>query len=120
MKFVSFIAFLFFLGAASVQLNDPDSYVWVIIYGSIALLTLAALFNQYFPLTTLISAFIYLLAVLWFSPNLVNTSLEAFSSVQMKNQQHELVRETWGLLISFLWCAILYQKTSTTNKSKNK
>ncbi len=120
MKFISFIAFIFFLGAASVQLNDPDSYVWIIIYGSIALLTLATLFNQYFPLTTLISAFVYLLAVLWFSPNLINTSVEAFSSVQMKNQQHELVRETWGLLISFLWCAVLYLKINTADKSINK
>jgi len=119
MKFFSFIAFLLFLSAACVQLNDPDPFLWISIYGSIAILSLASVFNHYYPSSTLILTFIYLFAVIWLSPNFLNTSLDAFASVQMKNELHELVRESWGLLICLIWSSYLYMMTKVILKKKN-
>ena len=118
MKFFSFLAFLLFVSAAYVQLNDPDPYIWASLYTLIAILSLATTFNYQLPSITLILTFIYLFAVICLSPNFLNTSLEAFSSIQMKNQQHELVRETWGVFICFIWSSYLYSMTKNTSKNK--
>lgn len=108
MKVASGFAFLLFAMAVAVQYNDPDSFVWMSVYGVLAVLSFAALLNRYYPRLTAALAVAYLAAVLWLSPNFLHTSLEAFSSVRMKNLQHELVRETWGLLICFVWAIVLW------------
>jgi hypothetical protein len=107
LKVASGLAFLLFAAAVLVQYNDPDALFWMLIYGSIAALSLAAFFDRYYPRITAALALVYLIAVFWFLPNFLNTSLEAFSSVRMKNVEHELVRETWGLLICFVWTLVL-------------
>lgn len=110
MRIASGIAFLLFATAVVVQYNDPDPLIWTLIYGLMAALSVTAVANRYFPRITAALALAYLVAALWLSPNLLNTSLEAFSSVHMKNLQHELVRETWGLLICFAWATVLWRR----------
>ncbi len=106
-RIASGVAFLVFASALAVQYNDPDPLIWVLVYGLIATLSIAAIADSYFPRFTAVLAFVYLVAMLCLSPNFMNTSLEAFSSIDMKNLEHELVRETWGLLICFSWAVVL-------------
>lgn len=102
------VAFLVFAMFVAVQYNDPDPLVWMLIYGAVALLSLAAAFNYFFPRTTAVVAIAFLAATLWMSPNFLHTSLAAFSSVGMMNERHELVREAWGLLICFTWISVVF------------
>jgi hypothetical protein len=102
------VAFLVFAVFVAVQHNDPDPLVWMPIYGAVALLSLAAAFNRYFPRLTAAVAVAFLAATLWVSPNFLHTSTAAFSSVGMLNEQHELVREAWGLLICFTWIVVVW------------
>ena len=92
MRIASGVAFLLFASALAVQYNDPNPLIWMLVYGSIAALSIAAIADFYFPRLTTALVLVYLVAVLWLSPNFLNTSLEAFSSVDMKNLEHELVR----------------------------
>jgi len=101
------VAFLVFAAFVAVQYNDPDPYIWMPIYGAVALLSLAAAFNRYYPRLTFSLALVYLVATLWYAPNFPYTSMAAFSSVGMINEQHELVREAWGLLICLVWVSVV-------------
>jgi hypothetical protein len=40
------VAFMLF---AFVQLNDPDPFIWIVIYGAMAVLCVLAIFRMYYP-----------------------------------------------------------------------
>jgi hypothetical protein len=48
-RVINFILAILFLLFAFVQLNDPDPYLWIAIYGVMAILAVLAMFNIYKP-----------------------------------------------------------------------
>lgn len=104
---VAFLMTLVMLYAVVVQLNDPDSVFWVILYGATVLtsaLVVAGMRIQ--PFLWLLLG-VYLAAVLWLSPALPNTSLEAFAALSMKGSVEELVRELWGMVFCAVWTLVM-------------
>src|SRR5690606_19751842 len=59
MKVLNFILAALFLLFAFVQVNDPDSLLWILIYGSMAVLAVLAMFKIY-PRTVIIILLIVL------------------------------------------------------------
>ncbi|HYF68491.1 MAG TPA: transmembrane 220 family protein [Ohtaekwangia sp.] len=47
MKILNFILCVLFLVFAFVQVNDPDPFIWIIIYGIMAVLAVMAMFNYF-------------------------------------------------------------------------
>lgn len=47
MKIVNFLLAIMFLLFAFVQINDPDPVVWILIYGSLAVICVMAMFEVY-------------------------------------------------------------------------
>lgn len=47
MRIIHFILAVMFLTFAFVQVNDPDPVVWILIYGSMAVLSIMAIFEFY-------------------------------------------------------------------------
>lgn len=109
MRVASSIACLLFTVAMTLQYNDPDPFVWMLIYGFIAILSGLAIGKLYFPRITFALMLVYLLAVLSLAPNLLSTTFAALSSIHMQNLQDELVREAWGLLICLIWATVLWR-----------
>jgi len=90
-----------------VQLNDPDPVIWVALYGAAAALSLLAALDRYHFWPTLAVLALYAVGILYLSPALRDTSLDAFAAVGMENERQELVREFWGLIICAMWCGAL-------------
>lgn len=47
MRIVNFLFAIMFLVFAFVQINDPDPVIWILIYGSMAVLSIMAVFEFY-------------------------------------------------------------------------
>jgi hypothetical protein len=47
MKIVNLVLAVMFLAFAFVQINDPDPVLWILIYGSMAVICIMAAFNYY-------------------------------------------------------------------------
>ena len=97
-----------FILATVVQLNDPDPVLWMLVYGAVAALCLAALLRRL--IRPLLAAYMAVCAagVIYLSPRLADTSMQAFSSAGMNSVIEEEVRELWGLVICLTWSAVLY------------
>jgi hypothetical protein len=54
MKAVNLVLAAMFLLFAFVQVNDPDPALWILIYGSMAVVCILAAFGRYFPIALLI------------------------------------------------------------------
>lgn len=61
MKIINFILTLVFLLFAFVQVNDPDPFVWIIIYGNMAVLCVLAMFRMRFFYWLIASVILYLI-----------------------------------------------------------
>ncbi len=100
---------LVFLVFAALQLNDPDPEVWATLYGSAALLSLAAASGRRL---TLLSAFLCVGTLAWsltLLPQVRHVTLpEIFGSFTMKTAAIEESREGLGLLIVSVWMAVLW------------
>ena len=84
------------LGASVfVQYNDPDGIVWMFIYGYSILITVPAIFGLYSG-WSIPGALGYFLGFVYLVPS--------FESPYLKS---ELTREGGGLLIAFVWMAVL-------------
>lgn len=100
---------LIFILFAYLQLNDPDSWWWVLIYGLVAIVAILNLFGALKKRRTFETLIVFIiLLVIYFSnflawgkagfPDMVNYTDETVVVV-------EGIREYFGLLISF--CVIL-------------
>jgi len=102
--FFLFLGILFVLFAI-VQLNDPDPFIWFLIYMSTAAICFLAFRNIFFPLGTMLFALLaFIWAIILFPPSISDWwQLEEESkSLQMKMPGIEEARESMGLII----CAI--------------
>lgn len=105
MKVINFILALLFLAFAFVQVNDPDPWLWILIYGNMAVLCVLAMFRMYFKIWIIVSGVLYLI----YSAILFPGALEWFRSpdkallfddlAKMQNLYIEETREFLGLMI---------------------
>ncbi len=110
-KLITVIMIILFGYAIAVQLNDPDPYFWVALYGISLIASLGVLVALPMPGVLWVALGIYVAAIAWLSPNFANTSIEAFAAIGMKGDQEELVRELWGMVICALWtCVLIFQE----------
>jgi len=105
MKVINFFLALLFLAFAFVQVNDPDPWLWILIYGNMAVLCVLAMFRMYFKIWIIVSGVLYLI----YSAILFPGALEWFRSpdkallfddlAKMQNLYIEETREFLGLMI---------------------
>jgi len=103
---------LMFALSALLQLNDPDTTIWIVMYISCAACCLLVFTNVNIVYACLMLA---LVSLLWgtglFSDLLLNPALidwsEVMTASSMKSAQTELTREIGGLLICFIWMLYL-------------
>ena len=105
----NYVMVLVFLVFIAVQYNDPDPLRWIAMYGAAVLVcVLGAVRKAHY----LVPALVGLISLMWavmLAPDVIGkvSFSELFASTQMKSAVVELGRETGGLLIVFLWMAIL-------------
>jgi hypothetical protein len=108
MRILNFILALMFLAFAFVQINDPDPVVWILIYGSMATLSIMAIF-QFYPKKFIIGILVLFLAYgvynLIYHPGVLewlrsDNKSDIFDDVKkMENLYIEESREFLGLMI---------------------
>lgn len=118
---INIILTILFLLFALVQFNDPDPFVWIIIYGSVALVSGLAIKNIYNRKVLLIIMTVCLIGSIYYFPGLIElVSDHEFGDLTktMKAEQPfiEESRESLGLLLSFL--ALLYHYTEAKKHPK--
>ena len=112
------MAFLFGLSAIA-QINDPDPFFWVLVYGAGSLVSLLYSFNK---LWWVFAAAVALAAGTWALTIVPDLTLSGFQNILeeigMSYVGVEAAREFSGLMIIGIWCVILALKskkhTSTT------
>ena len=115
-KWINWILFLLFTTFAYVQLNDPDPYVWVLIYGLVAILFGLSNFLrvpgwvlQIMIVGILIFAMFHL--GYFYDWLISDEKSELFGEMVYKKPHVEGTREFLGLLIAALAILFLYRKS---------
>ena len=67
MKIVHYSLAVLFLAFTSVQFNDPDPILWIIIYGAMVAVCILAALNKYYPKVMMVQGGLYLIycTLLW-------------------------------------------------------
>lgn len=122
MRYFHLIGALLFIAFAGVQLNDPDPFLWIFIYLSVAGVCILGFFSRYFPKITLALALMCLGYSLWFMPG-VNEWLMQDNRAQLfdnvAKMEHAFIEESREFL--GLWIAaatlLFYAYRGRTRKS---
>jgi hypothetical protein len=95
-----------FLLSAAVQVNDPDPWLWMPLYGfAAALAGLGAAGRLPLAPNACALALFGVLLVLW-SPSLAGARPAAFTSFEMRRPADEEPREALGLALCATWSAV--------------
>src|SRR5688572_14552688 len=122
MKILNFILAVMFLIFAFVQVNDPDPLLWIMIYGSMSVLAVLAMFNVYNKNITLILLVLFVAYSLiyvkgvreWFSQD---NKAELFDDVaKMQHVYIEETREFMGLWICIIVLIFYFIRARRTLK----
>lgn len=105
MRILNLFICLIFLLFAGWQYNDPDPYLWVPIYGFVALVYGLAVANRPLPNKVLLAGFLVLsIFMLSYIPDLITWirmgEPSIVSSMQAERPWVELTREAFGLMLS--------------------
>ena len=114
MKFVHGLLAIMFMGFASLQLNDPDPVLWILIYGSMSVICVMAIFEFYIKKLMAILAIAFLVYCVflwpgvaeWFSQE--NKSVLFDDVMKMEYPYIEESREFLGLIICLLVLAFYF------------
>ena len=103
---------LFFLFAA-LQYNDPDPWLWIVIYGVVSILSFLQWKNIISDKVLLLFCIGFFAASLSYAPEIISWAQKGFPNIagEMKteNPHIELVRETLGLAIACICLFFLYK-----------
>jgi len=119
MRWLDLIASLVFVAFAGVQLNDPDSLPWIIIYGGTGLLSLAAFFGHRSSITLYFWLMVCLMPAVPLLEDLRNAKLSSFASYGMADLAAERAREGLGLLVSAAWTLRLCRSQAPNRQGAN-
>ncbi len=107
MRIASIIMFVLLLLCVAVQWNDPDGWLWMLIYGYGTVVTWFAIQKRY-SVAALIGAIGYLLGALYWMPKeMVEHPSNLFLDLRMHEKGVEEVREDVGLYICAVWMLVL-------------
>ena len=121
MKIVNILLAIMFLGFASLQLNDPDPAIWILIYGSMAAVCAMAAYKFYFRPLMLILALGYTIYCIILWPGVLDwlnspdRSLLFDDLAKMQFPYIEESREFLGLLICLAALGLYWYKSSKKN-----
>ncbi|MBT3544703.1 MAG: hypothetical protein HN488_05085 [Saprospiraceae bacterium] len=108
-KHLGLIFAILFILFAAVQYNDPDPWIWIIIYGIVAIASFFQWIGKVSDKVLLLFSVVFFAATLSYVPDLMGWAEKGFPNIagEMKtdNPHIELVRETLGLAIA---CASLF------------
>lgn len=113
LKLFNYINYLFliaFLLSVAVQFNDPDTLLWILIYGAAAAVCIFYILKK---IPWFIPASVGFLALVWallLLPDVIHASdslNNTFSSWEMNGLEVEETREMFGLLIVTFWMFVL-------------
>ncbi len=114
MKIINGILAALFLLFAIVQYNDPDPWLWIALYGFVAIVSLMAVFKQYYRWVILGGIVVCLIGMLLLLPdfiNWINTGAESITGSMKAESPHiELTREFLGLAVTLLALTWHYRK----------
>ena len=103
MKIFNIVLSILFILFAVVQLNDPDPFIWVILYLYIALMTGFAVFNKYYPNAIWFGLAFCLFKLIRLLPDFISWVRQGMPSIveTMKTEvpHVELAREFLGLTL---------------------
>jgi hypothetical protein len=124
MRIVNFLLAVMFLLFAFVQVNDPDPLIWIVIYGTMAVLSVMAIF-EYYPAKFLVGLLILLAgySAVYFRGVLEWLQQEDKSALfdevaKMNHQYIEEAREFLGLLICIAVVAFYYFRSRKVVRPK--
>lgn len=91
-----------------VQVNDPDPWLWIAIYGAAGIVTALLIAAR---LQWWMAAAVAVVAAIWaatIAPRVIGKVpfMSMFGAFEMQNIGIEESREMYGLLLIALWCAV--------------
>ena len=105
MKATNITLTILFVLFAIVQLNDPDPWFWVLLYGFVAVISGFASIGKYYKIAIYIGMAICFLGVVIFFPEFKNWleigTPNIAESMKADKPHIEFVREFFGLVIAF-------------------
>ena len=112
MKIINGILGILFFIFAALQLNDLDPWVWIAIYGLVALLCALTAIGYYVPKILLGSILFTFFGIGWYLPDFINwlqTGMDSITKSMKAESPHvELVREFLGLVLVLATLIWLY------------
>lgn len=108
MRILNFILAIMFLVFAFVQVNDPDPVIWILIYGSMAVISVMAIFEFYQKKFLIGLLILFILYGLFLTPGVLEwlrqeNKAALFDDVaKMRHPYIEEAREFLGLLICII------------------
>ena len=107
MRIVSIIMFILLLLCVAVQWNDPDGWLWMLIYGYGTVVSAFAVAKRY-SVAAVIGVIGYVAGALYWMPN---EMIEHPSNLLLDMRMHEMgveeVREDIGLWLAAIWMFVL-------------
>ncbi len=110
MKITNGVLAILFIIFALLQLNDPDPWLWVAIYGAVGILCGATALGRYPPKIILGGILLTIFGIGWYIPHLMDWLENGMNSITTSMKADtpyvELVRESLGLvlvLVTLIW-----------------
>ena len=113
-KVLAIVFGILFLVSAGLQYNDPDPFVWIVIWGLAGIITLAYAFNRIPMSVPLISGIAALIGFFYTYPE----KFEGFEIGQGDIKNIEEGREAFGLLIISMVMLLLAFRGLAKRRSK--
>lgn len=102
---INYLMALLFVFAAALQYNDPDSLIWMGVYGGAAALCILWSYGKIKKPVAIPFALVCIIWSVMIMPDLAGHKI--FGSFSMQSIEVEEVRESLGLLIAASWALIL-------------
>jgi hypothetical protein len=111
MRYLYLLLFIMFLGFMGLQYNDPDPFLWMALYGYIAVLLALAVFNIFHKLLIAAGLLVYFAGTLYLFPSVIEWINKEHGNNFMQSMNNEKMyieetRECAGLAIC-LACNLL-------------
>jgi uncharacterized membrane protein len=121
MRYVYILIGLIFALFAYWQMNDPDAVAWVVIYGMVGVLNLAAARGVFLKWSTImlgVACLIWMLSLLPGFVDWLNNGMPSIASEMKTDQPHiEVVREFLGLFLCILALTHLFIRSKRKHEA---